>query len=91
MAAVLLSGQQLRPSELMRRFSITAEQLHRDLLSLGMTGTFGDGYSGDYLEVHPLPPLEPERFRSDYLSGTFPCGSPARPARRWTPCPARCL
>ncbi len=72
MAAVLLSGQQLRPSDLMRRFSITAEQLHRDLLSLGMAGTFGDGYSGDYLEVHPLPPLEPERFRSDYLSRDIP-------------------
>ncbi|WP_147107255.1 helix-turn-helix transcriptional regulator [Nesterenkonia populi] len=72
MAALLLSGQEVRPSELLRRFSITPEQLQRDLLSLSMTGTFGDSYSGDYLEVHPAPPLEAGRFHDEYLAADAP-------------------
>lgn len=72
MAALLLIRDDARPSDLLRRFGITPDQLHRDLLSLSMTGTFGDSYSGDYLEVHPAPPLESERFLEEYLAADEP-------------------
>lgn len=67
MAAYLLSAEGVRPSELLRRHQITPKQLLKDLLSIQQSGSFGPGQYGEFIDIHPAPPLNLERFTQDYL------------------------
>lgn len=69
MIALMLASDGIRPSQLMVKYSITAEQLLRDLLSISLVST--EGFP-DTLDVQPFPPLNDEQFVSEYLSADLP-------------------
>nr|WP_274617620.1 WYL domain-containing protein [Nesterenkonia sp. AY15] len=67
MAAYLLSADGVRPSELLTRHQITPKQLLKDLLSIQQSGSFGPGQYGEFIDIHPAPPLNLDAFTQDYL------------------------
>lgn len=67
MAGYLLSADGVRPSELLARHQITPKQLLKDLLSIQQSGSFGPGQYGEFIDIHPAPPLNLESFTQDYL------------------------
>jgi len=71
-AAYLLSADGVRPSELMRRHQISAKQLLKDLLSIQQSGSFGPGQYGEFIDVHPAPPLTLRAFTEEYLAADEP-------------------
>lgn len=70
MAAYLLSEDGARPSQLMSRYSITADQLHRDLLSIEQSGP-NVGMSR-YVHVEPELPLTRGEFTEEYVASDVP-------------------
>lgn len=70
MAAYLLATGGARPSELLNRYGITAEQLQRDLLSLEQSGP-NVGMSR-YVTVDPEVPLDRKSFVEEYLGADDP-------------------
>ena len=72
MAAYLLSSDGVRPSELMRRHQISAKQMLKDLLSIQQSGSFGPGQYGEFIDVHPAPPLTMRAFTDEYLAADEP-------------------
>lgn len=70
MAAFLLSSPGVPPSRLMSEYGVTAEQLHRDLLSIEQSGP-NVGMSR-YVSVEPELPLDRHGFEQDYLSADEP-------------------
>ncbi|GAA1148156.1 helix-turn-helix transcriptional regulator [Nesterenkonia lutea] len=72
MAAYLLAAEGVRPSELLRRHQISPKQLLKDLLSIQQSGSFGAGQYGEFIDVHPAPPLNLQTFIQDYLVADEP-------------------
>lgn len=72
MAAYLLSADGVRPSELLARHQITPKQLLKDLLSIQQSGSFGPGQFGEFIDIHPSPPLNLDAFTQEYLSRDAP-------------------
>lgn len=72
MAAYLLSADGVRPSELLARHQITPKQLLKDLLSIQQSGSFGPGQYGEFIDIHPAPPLNLDSFTQDYLATDAP-------------------
>ncbi|RJN31333.1 WYL domain-containing protein [Nesterenkonia natronophila] len=69
MIALLLTRGGIRPSELLEKYSLTPDQLLRDLLSISLVTT--DQYP-DTLDVTPFPPLNDEQFITEYLTADQP-------------------
>lgn len=70
MTAYLLGNEAVTPTQLMAEYNITAEQLHRDLLSIEQSGP-NVGMSR-YVSVEPELPLERAAFDEDYLTADEP-------------------
>lgn len=70
MAAYLLASDGVAPSRLMSQYGITAEQLHRDLLSIEQSGP-NVGMSR-YVSVEPELPLDRPGFEQEYLAADEP-------------------
>lgn len=69
MIALLLTSDGIRPSQLLVKYSISAQQLLRDLLSISLVNT--EGFP-DTLDIRPFPPLNDEQFLAEYLSADEP-------------------
>jgi proteasome accessory factor BC len=65
MIALLLARGGVRPSELLEKYSLSPDQLLRDLLSISLVTT--DQYP-DTLDVTPFPPLNDDEFIAEYLA-----------------------
>ncbi|MGJ9371997.1 helix-turn-helix transcriptional regulator [Nesterenkonia sp. CF4.4] len=72
MTAYLISADGVRPSELLVRHQITPKQLLKDLLSIQQSGSFGPGQYGEFIDIHPAPPLNLDSFTQDYLATDAP-------------------
>lgn len=70
MAAYLLASAGVAPSRLMSEYGITADQLHRDLLSIEQSGP-NVGMSR-YVSVEPELPLDRAGFVQEYLVADEP-------------------
>lgn len=67
MISLLLARPEgVEPSRLMAQYGISADQLHRDLLSIHQLSTAGFGL-GPSVDVQPAPPLTSQEFEQQYL------------------------